>query len=325
MAPANLVFLIASLVFALLLGGVTANVLLLFAAAAELLFLGTVPRNERFRRAVRARKIDERRKEPRDRDVFRTLAKEDQKRYVRFRNMEKAIKDNYAKLPYSSQGLLDSHLKKLDGLLDAHLNLLQLKERYVRFRNIEKAIRDNFSRLSYASQGLLDAHLKKIDSLLDSYLNLLQSKDRYERFAQRTGEEEIVRAMDALRAEMAHDPPRVRAIKERRLQILEKRLDKFKKANENLDIIEAQLATIEDVTRYVYEQSLTMQNPEEVSFQLDTLVSEVEETQASVEAIGEAFGDPMASLTEIDLAEFETTLGEQAAEPRPRWWRAGPR
>ena len=261
MSPVNLGFLILALVVALLAGGVTANVLLVFAAAAELLYLGTVPRNDRYRRAVRARKIGERRKEPRDRDVFRTLAKDDQKRYVRFRNMEKAIKDNYAKLPYSSQGLLDAHLKKLDGLLDAHLNLLQLKERYVQF-------------------------------------------------AQRTGEADIVDAISGLRHEMQGDPPRVRAIKERRLVILEKRLDRFKKAGENLAIIEAQLETIEDVTRYVYEQSLTMQNPEEVSFQLDTLMSEVEETQLSMEALEDSL-DPTTGLTELDLEAFEaSTAGD---------------
>lgn len=260
MSPVNLGFLILALVVALLAGGVTANVLLVFAAAAELLYLGTVPRNDRYRRAVRARKIGERRKEPRDRDVFRTLAKDDQKRYVRFRNMEKAIKDNYAKLPYSSQGLLDAHLKKLDGLLDAHLGLLQLKERYVQF-------------------------------------------------ARRTGEADIVDAISGLRHEMQGDPPRVRAIKERRLGILEKRLDRFKKAGENLAIIEAQLETIEDVTRYVYEQSLTMQNPEEVSFQLDTLMSEVEETQLSMEAIEDSIGT--GGLTELDLETFdESPAGE---------------
>ena len=257
MSPVNLGFLILALVIALLAGGVTANVLLVFAAAAELLYLGTVPRNDRYRRAVRARKIGERRKEPRDRDVFRTLAKDDQKRYVRFRNMEKAIKDNYAKLPYSSQGLLDAHLKKLDGLLDAHLNLLQLKERYVQF-------------------------------------------------ARRTGERDIVDAIAGLRHEMQGDPPRVRAIKERRLVILEKRLDRFKKAGENLAIIDAQLETIEDVTRYVYEQSLTMQNPEEVSFQLDTLMSEVEETQHSMEVLEDSL-DPASGLTELDLEAFEAS------------------
>jgi hypothetical protein len=257
MSPVNLGFLILALVTALLVPGVAAaNILLVFAAAAELLYLGILPRNERYRRAIRSRKVDERRKAPRDREVFRTLAKDDQKRYVRFRNMEKAIKDNYAKLPYSSQGLLDAHLKKLDGLLDAHLNLLQLKERYVQF-------------------------------------------------ARRTGENDIVTAITGLQNEMQADPPRVRAIKQRRLAILEKRLDRFKKAGENLAIIDAQLETIEDVTRYVYEQSLTMQNPEEVSFQLDTLMNEVEETQHSMEGLEDTLG--VEGLTELDLEAFETS------------------
>ena len=257
MSPVNLGFLILALVASLLVPSATAaSLLLVFAAAAELLYLGTVPRNDRYRRAVRARKIEEHRKAPADRDVFRTLAKDDQKRYVRFRNMEKAIKDNYAKLPYASQGLLDAHLKKLDGLLDAHLGLLQLKERYVQF-------------------------------------------------ARRTGEDDIVDAITALKNEMQGDSPRVRSIKQRRLAILEKRLDRFKKAGENLAIIEAQLETIEDVARYVYEQSLTMQNPEEVSFQLDTLMSEVEETQHSMEALDVAMGT--GSLTEADLDAFDAS------------------
>ena len=179
--------------------------------------------------------------------------------------------------------------------------------------NIEKAIRDNFSKLSFASQGMLDAHVQKIDGLLDSYLNLLQLKDKYVRFTARQGENEIVRDISQLRGEMENDPPRVKSIKARRMQILEKRLGKFKKANENLAIIEAQLATIEDVTRYVYEQSLTMQNPDEVSFQLDTLVNEVEETQHSVEAIEEAFGDPAAYLSDLDLDDFESSLANTEA------------
>ena len=254
MSPVNLGFMILALVIALMTGGVAANVLLMFAAAAELLYLGTVPRSDRYKRVVRSRKMAERRSTKRSEgDVLRSLeSREDQKRHVRFRNMEKAIKDNFSKLPYSSQGLLDAHLKKLDGILDAHLNLLV-------------------------------------------------QKDRYARFTERAGEGDIIRAIDGLKREMEGDPPRVRAIKQRRLGILDKRLDRFKKASENLAIIEAQLETIEDVTRYVYEQSLTMQNPEEVSFQLDTLVSEVEETQASVDALDEAFGDPIAGLTAFDL------------------------
>ncbi len=261
MEPANLAFLLVALLVSVfiapaLAGGFASNVALMFAAAAELLYLGTLPRSDRYKRVVRSRRQAEQTKPPSDRDVVRSLTREDQKRYVRF-------------------------------------------------RNYEKAIRDNFARLSYSTQGLLDAHLQKLDKLLDHYLQLLQLKDRYAEYQARTGENEIVRAIEGLRVELATDPPRVASVKQRRLSILEKRLDRYKKAGENLEVIENQVRTIEDVTLYLYEQSLTMQNPEEVSFQLDTLVSEVEETQASVEAIEDVFRDPTGGLTDLDLNEFD--------------------
>ena len=55
-------------------------------------------------------------------------------------------------------------------------------------------------------------------------------------------------------------------------------------------MIEAQVATIEDVVKYIHEQSLTLNNPEEITYQLDLLLSEVEETEASVSQIESVFG-----------------------------------
>ena len=261
LSPWNLVFLIMAMVTAFVLTGTgIANFVLLFTAALELLYLGIMPRQERFRRVVRSRKMAERNKPPSEKEVFRQLTKSSQKRYIRFRNLEKAIRENYEKL-------------------------------------------------SYASQGMLEAHLKKIDDLLDSYLNMLQQKERYERFAQQATEDEVVEAMARLRDEMKEDPPKVQQIKQKRLDILEKRLAKFKKAHENLAVIEAQLETIEDVTKYIHEQSLTMRNPEEISFQLDTLISEVEETQISIGEIEEVFARPTDLLDDLDTFEDPTEAG----------------
>ena len=278
MLPWNLVFLIGAMVAAFLLNDVAAlpEIILTFTAAMELLYLGIMPRNDRFQRAVKSREIAEQRKPLSDTERFKTLGKNDQKRYVRFRTLEKQIKESYKKLPYASQGLLDNHLGKLDGLLD-------------------------------------------------SYLNLLMLQDRYKQLARRTEEDEVVNAIARLRRDMEADPPRVAAIKKRRLSILEKRLGKFKKAHENLAIIEAQLETIEDVTKYIYEQSLTMLNPEELSFQLDTLVSEVEETQASVEEIEDIFAgpsgelldeldEPLLDLDPLDPLSDQATTGQRQRE-----------
>ncbi len=270
LSPWNLVFLIMAMVTAFVLTGTgIANFVLLFAAALELLYLGMMPRQERFRRVVRSRKMAERNKPPTEKEVFRQLTKSSQKRYIRF-------------------------------------------------RNIEKAVRENYEKMSYASQGLLESHLKKIDDLLDSYLNMLQQKERYERFAQQATENEVVNAMAQLRGEMTDDPPKVQQIKQKRLDILEKRLVKFKKAHENLAVIEAQLETIEDVTKYIHEQSLTMRNPEEISFQLDTLVSEVEETQASIEQIEDVFAPTTSLLDDLDMFEDPTSTDTVAKRDRLR-------
>ena len=258
LSPFNLAFLIVVMIAAFVLTGTgAANFVLLFAAALELLYLGIMPRQERFRRVVLSRQAAERNKPPSEKDVFRSLSKASQKRYIRFRNLEKAVRENYEKL-------------------------------------------------SYASQGLLEGHLTKIDDLLDSYLNMLHQKERYERFAQQATEDEVVTAMARLRDEMQDDSPKVQQIKQKRLDILEKRLQKFKKAHENLAVIEAQLETIEDVTKYIHEQSLTMRNPEEISFQLDTLVSEVEETQASIMEVEDVFASPTSLLDDMDTFEDPT-------------------
>lgn len=267
LSPYNLAFLIVIMVAAFVLTGTgAANFVLLFAAALELLYLGIMPRQERFQRVVNSRRAAERHKPPSEKDVFRSLTKASQKRYIRF-------------------------------------------------RNIEKAVRENYEKLSYASQGLLGSHLGKIDDLLDSYLNMLQQKERYERFSQQATEDEVVTSMARLRDEMNDDPPKVQQIKQKRLDILEKRLVKFKKAHENLAVIEAQLETIEDVTKYIHEQSLTMRNPEEISFQLDTLVSEVEETQASIMEVEEVFAQPTDLLDDLDTFEDPTDL---SSTPRDR-------
>ena len=268
--PWNLVFLVVAMVSVLLAGAVDSTlpqVILMFAAALELLYLGTMPRNERFQRAVRAKKARDLHKPPTHQDLFRQLTKLSQRRYVKFRNLEKSIRDNYKRMPYSSQ-------------------------------------------------GMLDAHLKKIDDLLNSYLSMLWKMERYDQFTKQATEREVVSSIEELRAEIENDPPRVRAIKEKRLDILRKRLDRFKKAHEHLAVIQAQLETIEDVAKYIHEQSFTMRNPEEVSFQLDTLIAEVEETQATVTEMDELVNSSMSIFQGIE--GYESSLPSTSHRTRTR-------
>jgi hypothetical protein len=267
--PYNLGFLIMAMLVAFFLSGTEPwfNIVLILAAAAELIYLGIIPRDERFQRVIKSRQAREHSKPPSQKEIFQLLTRISQRRYARLRKLEKDIRTNYRKLSYTVQGLLDSHLNKINGLLD-------------------------------------------------SYLNLLYQRERYEYSLQSNTEAEIARAITALRGDIADDSPRVRAIKERRLRVLEQRLERFKKGRENLEIIEAQLETVEDVVKYIHEQSLTLRNPDEITFQLDTLLREVEETEASVQESDEVFTRSPDLLTDIDSIDFGDI--ETRAEDRSR-------
>ena len=269
--PWNLVFLIAAMAAAfgasMVFPEFMFNTILLFTAALELIFLGTMPKQERFRRAVKARQAAVHAKPPTQKELYRLLSRPHQRRYARLRDLEKKIESNYRKL-------------------------------------------------SYASQGLLESHISKIDGLLDSYLTLLNQKERYKQYGQRTEEKDVVQSIGELRKEMVDDPPRVRAIKARRLKILEQRLERFKKSHENLEIIEAQLETIEDVIKYIHEQSLTLRNPEEITYQLDLLLSEVEETESSIGEIEDVFASAADLLSGIDTYEIEQEQEQESQQQR---------
>jgi hypothetical protein len=238
----------------------------------ELLILGIVPRNERFRRHVRSQKIAEQNQPPSQREIFQRLDDQSQRRYAKLRKLRQDIQANYR-------------------------------------------------RLSYASQGILDGHLDKIDGLLESYLDLLHQRERYRDFMNRSTEAQLQKRIRALKADMSDDGNRVRAVKQRRLRVLKQRLARFRKAHENLEIIGAQLGTIEDVVKYIHEQSWTLQDPQEVGMQLDTLLEEVEETQASIREIEDVFTSPgdylQDDLDELDAeleAEVEAAQGRERAD-----------
>ncbi|MCB0718260.1 MAG: hypothetical protein KDD65_07425 [Bacteroidetes bacterium] len=270
--PWNLAFLIGAMVisFAATIFGNGATwpfeTMMMFTMALELLFLGIIPRQERFRRAVRSQRAAEHAKPPSQKEIFQHLTKASQRRYARLRKLSKDVQQNYRKLNYASQGMLDSHVKKIEGLLE-------------------------------------------------SYLKLLYQQERYEYSTHTQTEADVIRSMTALREDMAGDPPKVAAIKERRMKILEQRLDRFRRGTENKEVIEAQLETIEDVVKYIHEQSLTLSNPEEITFQLDTLLTEVEETQSAVQELEEVFGGRSSDIMrDLDTYDPEDSTTQRRKE-----------
>lgn len=182
----------------------------------------------------------------------------------------------------------------------------QSQKRFLVLKHISDKIQSNFNKFPYTSKGLTGSIQQKIDDLLSNYIAMLDSYERYAAYIRATKEtdleSEIAELMDELNS---IESEKLRQIKSRRLAIIRKRREKLKVARERLQICESQLETIEDAVRYIYEQSITMANPEQIGFQLDNLLNDVEETVNIVEDLEDDLLPGYNMLQQIDNLEDE--------------------
>lgn len=238
--------------------GLLSNLILTMTFGVELMYLGIVPRLPRFRKNIKLKKLRERSAAAEEKSTFQELDQKSQKRFLVLKHLAKLIKENFDKLPYSSQGLLENIRKKIEELLSNYLTLLDLHKRYQLYMNtsVESSLKQEVSEEEQKIKGLESDRLKRT--------------------------------------------------KARRVAILKKRLKKFEIAKEKYLICETHLETIEDAIRYIYEQSMTMSNPEEIGFQLDNLLEEVEETSQLIDDLDRDILPLHSDLDDIDLdMDFE--------------------
>lgn len=267
MNPINLGVLLVSTLTAFFMTGLGdfSSLLLTAVFGMELMYLGIVPKLPRFRKRLELKKIKERHAANNEKELFQSLDNKSQKRFLVLKHLAKLVQENFEKLPYSSQGLLDNIGKKIDELLGNYLTLLDLIKRYEVYLNTS-----------------LESNLK----------------------------EEVVRQIEEIKE---LESEKLKRTKARRVAIMQKRLKKFSVAKEKYLVCETHLETIEDAVRYIYEQSMTMSNPEEIGFQLDNLLTEVEETSQLIDDLDQDILPEYTTEWENDL-DFDSILDELSTE-----------
>lgn len=263
MNPINLGVLLVSTLTAFFMSGMgdISSMLLTTVFGLELMYLGIVPKLPRFRKKLELKKIKERHAANNEKELFQSLDNKSQKRFLVLKHLAKLVQENFEKLPYSSQGLLDNIGKKIDELLGNYLTLLDLIKRYEVYLNTS-----------------LESNLK----------------------------EEVKRQIEEIKE---LESEKLKRTKARRVAIMQKRLKKFTVAKEKYLVCETHLETIEDAVRYIYEQSMTMSNPEEIGFQLDNLLTEVEETSQLIDDLDQDILPEYTTEWEKDL-DFDSILDE---------------
>jgi flagellar biosynthesis/type III secretory pathway chaperone len=196
------------------------------------------------------------------------------------------------------------------------------KER-VRFRSLEglaRDIRENYKGLDSSSRMLLDDLVQKLEFLLSFYLRMRYSLSRYESYLRSADPDRIQKRIAGLDQEIAKGPERVQQIKVRTKLVLQKRLERYGKALENKQLVEAQTETVEEVLQLLRDQSYSIRDPRSITEQLDGLVSSAEETERGVkdlEQILAAEQDPLLLGGASEELEAEIAAASHVAPADP--------
>jgi hypothetical protein len=140
---------------------------------------------------------------------------------------------------------------------------------------------------------------------------------RYHAYFSTTDPERIQERIAMLEHEMATGPERVQQIKARTRLVLQKRLDRYQKALENRQLVEAQTETVEEVLQLLRDQSYSMRDPRTITEQLDGLVSSAENTERGVRDLEELMSiEADALMPAGDEIEAELEAGREASTRR---------
>ncbi len=243
LAPANLFAMLSAGVASAVMGDLTPAYIALGAQAA---YLGSLPFAPRFRRALRAAALA-------------------------------ASRSDAEGGALAGGSTIRGETKELvDALAPSQ------REHYLALRELRDKILGNYGRLP--GGGVLVASSQaQVDALLVNFLRLLSTLNGYRAFLSSAKRSELERELSMLRVDAAAETDAaLRDVKRRRVEILEKRLDRYTHAEKSRELISHQLASIEDLLRLTHEQSVVIRDPESLTHQLDALTAEADATEATV-------------------------------------------
>ncbi len=153
---------------------------------------------------------------------------------------------------------------------------------------------------------LLQSELDKLSKLHQSFVKLATSCKRAETYLQAIDTRELERNLAAQNtlAEKT-DQPEIRSLAEQNASVLQKRLATIKDITTYLARARGQMNLIENSVRLLRDQALTMASPNQLTEQLDDLLTGVDAVQQSAkdqEAIFSNSFDPIAPVSESDAA-----------------------
>lgn len=176
------------------------------------------------------------------------------------------------------------------------------REHYFALKELREKILSNYRKLP-GGTVLVASSEGRLDSLLTNFLRLLSTLNSYRKYLNEADRAAIEREVAELQSELEGEQnAQLREVKQKRVEILHKRLQRFAQAQESREVVSHQLASIEDLLRLTHEQSIAIRDAESVTHQLEALSAEIAATDETVREMEKfmSLSDELAALHSQD-------------------------
>ncbi len=159
------------------------------------------------------------------------------------------------------------------------------REQYLKLVRACDETKKNYQSLHPATQTFLEAISTQLDRLLSRYLMMRQAYVQSTQYLSNTPLQELKDKVMVISNSIQQGDERIREVQEKQKTILEQRLEKRSKVDDNSTILRTQLDTIEQFILLMKDQSLTLRDPDEVTGQIDSMMNEVQSTESTVKEL----------------------------------------
>jgi hypothetical protein len=156
------------------------------------------------------------------------------------------------------------------------------RKTFQKFDEICNQIKQNVESGDTASSSLLGISLGKLDYLMIAYLRMLLSRQKYLQHLNHVDREMISHQIDALNHEIQGRSGRVIELKMKNRDILLQRLERFDKAQENQEVIQAELDVMVNTVELLKDQTISITDPQGISQQIDAVLANMKDTDELV-------------------------------------------
>ena len=160
-------------------------------------------------------------------------------------------------------------------------------KRYASMEEFCRNIEANYQGLTGISQAYLAEQRGKLDAILQGYLNRLMAVQRYERMPAGRDNADVEREIKGLERELDEPglPERPAAALRKNLELKKRLLASLSEVDGTVKALVTELDSIESLLEVLYQNSISLRDPQAISADLDNIVRESENSERIVREV----------------------------------------